>query len=82
MAKANEIIISGQVVEALPNTMFRIAFPESVEAPGLKETETGKEMIAYLSGKMKLYRIKVLIGDTVDIVVDPYGGRGRIVKRR
>ncbi len=82
MAKSNETIISGQVTEALPNTMFRVIFPEGTEAPGLKNGAHGLEMIAYLSGKMKLHRIKVLVGDTVDIVIDPYGGRGRIVKRK
>jgi len=82
MAKQNQNIITGQVLEALPNTMFRVLFPDSVDAPGVEQTDDGKEMIAYLSGKMKLHRIKVLVGDTVDVVVDPYGGRGRIVKRK
>lgn len=82
MAKAPEQIITGQVIEALPNTMFRVVFSDGVEAPGIQETDNGKEMIAYLSGKMKLYRIKVLVGDVVDILVDPYGGKGRIVKRK
>ena len=82
MAKAEKQFVTGQVIEALPNTMFRVVFPDNVEAPGIKETDFGKEMVAYLSGKMKLHRIKVLVGDTVDILVDPYGGRGRIVKRK
>jgi translation initiation factor IF-1 len=38
-------------------------------------------MVAYLSGKMKLHRIKVLVGDTVQVLLDPYGGKGRVVKR-
>lgn len=59
----------GVVTDSLPNTMFRIKF------------EDGTEQIAYLSGKMKLHRIKVLIGDTVEVLMDPYGGKGRIVKR-
>ncbi len=63
-----ENIIRGTVIEALPNTMFRITCDD-------------KEMIAYLSGKMRMNRIKVLVGDTVEIVVDPYGGKGRVVKR-
>jgi translation initiation factor IF-1 len=61
--------INAEVIEALPNAMFRV------------RTEDGTESIAYMAGKMKLHRIKVLIGDTVSIVVDPYGGRGRIVRR-
>lgn len=62
----------GVVVEALPSTLFRV----EIELPGEK-----KEILAYLSGKMRLHRIKVLIGDAVQVVLDPYGGKGRIVKR-
>ena len=40
-----------------------------------------REILAYLSGKMRMHRIKVLIGDSVEVVIDPYGGKGRIVKR-
>lgn len=65
-----EQIVSGTVTEALPNTMFR------VKLEGKEE-----EMLAYLSGRMKRFRIKVLIGDKVEIVTDPYGNKGRIVKR-
>ncbi|MEX2052512.1 MAG: translation initiation factor IF-1 [Candidatus Paceibacterota bacterium] len=63
----------GVVTEALPSTLFR------VKMEGSKEEE--KELLAYLSGKMRLHRIKVLIGDTVEIVLDQYGGKGRIIKR-
>jgi len=38
-------------------------------------------VLAYLSGKMRLNRIKVMIGDSVELVLDPYGGRARIVRR-
>ncbi len=58
----------GIVTEALPNALFRVKLQE-------------EERLAYLSGKMRLNRIKVLIGDSVEIVLDPYGGRGRIVRR-
>lgn len=61
--------VKATVSEALPNTMFRVTL------------ENGQEIVAYLAGKMRLHRIKVLIGDTVDVVVDPYGGKGRIVRR-
>ncbi len=57
------------VLDSLPNTMFKVRF------------EDGTEQIAYLAGKMKLHRIKVLIGDSVEVLLDPYGGKGRIVKR-
>lgn len=61
--------INGIVTDALPNTMFKV------------ETEDGEALIAYLSGKMKLHRIRILIGDTVEVLLDPYGGKGRIIRR-
>jgi len=67
----------GVVTEALPSTLFRVLIEEKNEDTG----EDKKEILAYLSGKMRMHRIKVLIGDTVEIVLDPYGGKGRIVKR-
>jgi translation initiation factor IF-1 len=45
------------------------------------ELETGVVQVAYLAGKMRLNRIKVLVGDTVEVLQDPYGGKGRIVRR-
>ena len=66
-------VARGVVTEALPSTLFR------VKMEGSKDED--KELLAYLSGKMRLHRIKVLIGDTVEIILDPYGGKGRIIKR-
>lgn len=68
----NQTILSGRgsVTEALPSTLFRV-----------KMDGADKEILAYLSGKMRMHRIKVLIGDSVEVVLDPYGGKGRIVKR-
>ncbi|MEK7200603.1 MAG: translation initiation factor IF-1 [Patescibacteria group bacterium] len=60
----------GVVTEALPNAFFRV-----------KLVKEEKEVLAYLSGKMRLNKIKVLIGDSVEVVLDPYGGKGRIVRR-
>jgi translation initiation factor IF-1 len=73
----NEKILTarGQITEALPSTLFRVKLENS--ANGGEE----KEILAYLSGKMRMHRIKVLIGDSVEVVLDPYGGKGRIVKR-
>jgi len=68
--KKKDASISGVVVESLPNTFFRV-----------KRDDNGEEMLTYLSGKMRLHRIKVLIGDKVMVEIDPYGGKGRIVKR-
>lgn len=59
----------GIVTEALPNTLFRVDIGD------------GKIIICYLSGKMRMHRIKVLIGDRVEVLLDIYGGKGRIIKR-
>lgn len=65
----------GTVEEVLPNSLFRVRLQsESEEAEG-------KLVLAYLAGKMRLHRIRVLVGDQVDMVLDPYGGRARIVRR-
>ncbi len=60
----------GVVVEALPNTMFRVKFENQDEL-----------MLCYLAGKMRLHRIRVLVGDKVFVELEPYGGKGRITKR-
>ncbi len=60
---------TGVVVEALPNTLFKV------------KLDNGNEILAFLSGKMRLYRIRVLVGDRVDVFLDQYGGKGRIQKR-
>ena len=67
----------GVVTEALPSTLFRVKMEDKKE----DKTEGEKEILAYLSGKMRMHRIKVLIGDSVEVVLDPYGGKGRIIKR-
>lgn len=59
----------GIVTEALPNTLFRVDIGD------------GKVIISYLSGKMRMHRIKVLVGDRVEVLLDIYGGKGRIIKR-
>ncbi|MEA2112429.1 MAG: translation initiation factor IF-1 [Patescibacteria group bacterium] len=66
--------ITGTVIEALPNTLFRV----EVEEPDEKEEEI---ILVYLAGKMRIHRIRVLVGDKVKIQLDSYGGRGRIVQR-
>jgi translation initiation factor IF-1 len=62
--------VSGVVTEALPNTLFRVRYEGQEE-----------DKLAYLAGKMRMNRIRVLIGDKVLVEIDPYGGKGRIVKR-
>lgn len=66
--KTNDAV-TGTVEEVLPNSLFRVRMP------------SGELVLSYLAGKMRLHRIRVLVGDTVELVLDPYGGRARIVRR-
>ncbi len=66
----------GIVEEVLPNSLFRVRV--SADEEGGRPEEL---VLAYLAGKMRLHRIRVLVGDQVDMVLDPYGGRARIVRR-
>ncbi len=65
----------GTVEEVLPNSLFRVRLSSD------EEGGDGELVLAYLAGKMRLHRIRVLVGDQVDMVLDPYGGRARIVRR-
>jgi translation initiation factor IF-1 len=67
--KDDKNIVMGTITEALPNTLFRV------------DIGNEKIIIAYLSGKMRIHRIKVLVGDKVEVLLDSYGGKGRIIKR-
>ena len=78
------VMARGVVTEALPSTLFKVKIPaRSHDGSGAdgEDTEGEKEILAYLGGKMRMHRIKVLIGDSVEVVLDSYGGKGRIVKR-
>ena len=68
-----ELERTGVVVESLPNIMFRIKLDQS--------KEEDEPILTYLAGKMRLHRIRVLVGDKVIVELDPYGGKARIVKR-
>jgi len=70
MDTKKELEKTGVVVESLPNIMFKV-----------KLDETGEEILSYLSGKMRLHRIRVLVGDKVVLELEPYGGKARITKR-
>jgi translation initiation factor IF-1 len=65
-----ENLVYGTVEEALPNALFRV----------LIDGEE-KSVITYLAGKMRKFKIRVLVGDRVAVVPEPYGGKGRITKR-
>jgi len=71
MAKKEEKLeVEGVVVEALPNTQFTV------------ELDNGHRVLAYLSGKMRRYYIRILLGDRVRVEMTPYDlSRGRITYR-
>ena len=62
-------IVRGIVIESLPATTFRVRL------------EKGEEILAYLSGKMRIHYIKILPGDTVTLELSEDGARGRIIRR-
>lgn len=66
---------TGVVEEVLPNSLFRVRMPAPADA------QEGDLLLAYLAGKMRLHRIRVLVGDKVELVLDPYGGKARITRR-
>jgi len=68
--KDQNIKLTGEVTEALPNATFRV------------ELEDGRIILCHLAGKMRIYHIKVMVGDRVDLEMTPYDDeKGRIVKR-
>ena len=70
MAKKDAIRVEAKVLDALPNAMFKI------------ELEGGHQIIAHVSGKMRMHFIRILPGDTVTVEMSPYDlSRGRIVLR-
>ncbi|MDD5089628.1 MAG: translation initiation factor IF-1 [Candidatus Wallbacteria bacterium] len=70
MPKEEAIEVTGKVIELLPNAMFRV------------ELENGHKVLAHISGKMRMYFIRILPGDKVTVELTPYDlTRGRIVYR-
>ena len=68
--KKDVIEAVGTVQEALPNAMFRV------------KLESGHEVLAHISGKMRMYYIRILLGDRVQVELSPYDlTRGRITYR-
>lgn len=61
----------GQVIEVLPNNLYRV------------QMDAGREVMAYMSGAMRSRKISLLVGDRVEVKLDPYGGKttNRIVWR-
>lgn len=70
MAKEETIQVEGKVLEALPNTMFKV------------ELDNGHQVLAHVSGKMRKHFIRILPGDRVAVELSPYDlNRGRIIYR-
>ncbi|MEJ7555337.1 MAG: translation initiation factor IF-1 [Aquificaceae bacterium] len=68
--KEKGIVLEGEVIEALPNAMFKVRL------------ETGHEVLAHVSGKMRIHFIRILPGDKVKVELSPYDlTRGRIIYR-
>lgn len=68
--KDDKIALEGVVVDALPNAMFKV------------KLETGHEVLAHISGKMRMNYITILMGDKVQVELSPYDmTRGRITYR-
>jgi translation initiation factor IF-1 len=70
LAKEDVIEVEGTITEALPNTQFRV------------DLENGHEVLAHISGKMRMHYIRILPGDRVKVELSPYDlSRGRITYR-
>ena len=70
MAKEKNIEVDGEIIETLPNAMFKVVL------------ENGHEVLAHVSGKMRMHYIKILPGDKVKLELSPYDlSRGRITFR-
>ncbi len=70
MAKEESIQVEGEIVEALPNAMFRV------------KLDNGHKVLAHVSGKMRMHFIRILPGDKVKLELSPYDlSRGRITYR-
>ena len=68
--KEEKVEVEGEVTESLRNGLFRIAL------------DNGHETIGYVAGKMRRYRIRIMLGDRIKIELSPYDlNRGRIVYR-
>jgi translation initiation factor IF-1 len=66
-----KVFKEGEVIETLPDGFFRVRF------------EDGKEALCHLAGKLRIFRIKILLGDKVKVELSPYDEkRGRIIFRK
>jgi translation initiation factor IF-1 len=71
MAKDDTIKVEGEVVDVLPNAMFRVQLP------------TGNKILGYISGRMRQNEIRILLGDEVEVELSLYDlTKGRITRRK
>jgi translation initiation factor IF-1 len=68
--KQDKIVLIGTVIESLPDTHFRI------------QLDDGAILLAYMSGKMKYNRIRIYVGDKVEVELDSYGGKPKLIRRK
>ncbi|AHF96710.1 MAG: translation initiation factor IF-1 [Desulfurella sp.] len=70
MAKEKPVVVEGEVIEALPNAMFRV------------KLDNNHVVLAHVAGKMRMHFIKILPGDRVKLEISPYSiEKGRIIYR-
>ncbi|HBE89790.1 MAG TPA: translation initiation factor IF-1 [Candidatus Andersenbacteria bacterium] len=70
MSKQDSVSVEGEVEKSLPNTQFQVTL------------DSGQEIMAHLSGRMRVHRIRILPGDRVRVEMSPYDlTKGRIVQR-
>lgn len=71
MAKEELVKIEGEVIDVLPNAMFRVRL------------DNDHVLLSYVSGKMRQHEIRILMGDKVQLEISPYDlNRGRIIRRK
>jgi translation initiation factor IF-1 len=71
MAKEDTIKLEGEVIDVLPNATFKV------------KLENGHTVLSYVSGRMRQYEIRILMGDRVELEMTPYDlNRGRIIRRK
>jgi translation initiation factor IF-1 len=71
MIAQKKIVKRGKVIESLPNANFKVLL------------EDGKEALCHVAGKLRIYKIKILPGDEVEVEISPYDEkRGRIIRRK
>jgi translation initiation factor IF-1 len=71
MAKEDTIRVEGEIIDVLPGANFKV------------KLENGHTILGYISGKMRRFEIRIIMGDKVSVEMTPYDlNRGRIVKRK